>query len=446
MPIFARRRLRSMLDDLSAHLNAEQEKHLLQRLENRNTDAALGAEAELSLLWAISRVAHLEVEPMLSGSNKRPDGFSKNLFSSTGAYIEIRAISDDSFSGQEAMGRTSNIIIGFADRLRKNAGNHIFFEFLERSYHRNGRYHRERCVDPEFGLTESVEQLLRWWICENNYQTHPQIRIPEGKTDVVLQWKKQELRANRFHCSMPAIAYDYEDNPIYKALKQKRRQVQSGEPGHLRCVFLVDAGCSLLNRLAPDSPGTMQIGAQGIIWYALRKFTSIDFVCVFTPYRQPPMLFGAGRQMFWKVMFFDKRQGVLKSEYDHLVTMARQLPAPALEGYQARDRHKLGHFKPQSRTKYVTSTITWGNGKMTIKISSRLVHEYLAGRINAEEFRRQAFHDEKNFFEGELARGSTINNVRYEGGGIDQDDDYLVFDLGFDWGAHPLVSKGKPVN
>jgi hypothetical protein len=94
--------LRSMVDDLIADVQSAKINDLLHRLDHENTSVALATEAELSMLWAISRVAHLLVEPKLPNSTRRPDAFSKNLLRSGPAVIEVRALSDDSFSGKEA--------------------------------------------------------------------------------------------------------------------------------------------------------------------------------------------------------------------------------------------------------------------------------------------------------------------------------------------------------
>ena len=117
MPIFARRRLRSMLDELSRHVAAAKANDLVSQLENRNTSQALAAEAEVSMLWAISRVAHLTTEPDLPGSNRHPDELTNNLLGSGSAIVEVRAMSDYSFSGKEAMDRTANIITCLFDQV-----------------------------------------------------------------------------------------------------------------------------------------------------------------------------------------------------------------------------------------------------------------------------------------------------------------------------------------
>ncbi len=435
-----------MLDELSTHIDATKTNDLLGRLENINTNTALAAEAELSMVWAISQVAHLTAEPKLPNSPRRPDAFSDNLFASAGAVIEVTALSDDSFSGKKAMDRTANIIAGYADQLSKGAGQHLYFEFFERSYW-NKRFHRERCVDPAFELTDQVERLLRQWITAKDWPALDRVRITEGKTDLIVSWHKTTHRNFRVHCRMPPVAYDLEDNPIYRALKLKADQMKGAAPDTLRCVFLVDAGCDLLHRLRPMST-VWEVGGEAIIRHAIQK-RSIDVVCVFSPYRERPIGLTIGpaleSHMLWKVTCFDGRNGVRDDEYDRLNELAAILPPPRFEGYQARDRHRAGDFNPKGPGWYLaTRTTTWSAGRMTIKISSRLVQEYLAGRMDAEAFRSQAFNDDTNYFDTELTRGHTIQDVRFEGGKLDEDDDYLVFDLDFDWGASALKPPKKP--
>ncbi len=440
MPIFARRRLRSMLDDLSASLDAHQVHALLGRLEHRDTKAALSAEAELAMLWAVSRVADVTVEPDLPDTARRPDAFSESLFVSAPAIVEVRALSDDSFSGKKAMDRTADIIAGYADRVSKGAGGRLYFEFMDRSYW-DRRFHRVRCVDPDFKLTPAVQQIIDQWLGPDSAGNGGAIRIVEGKTDVVVSYGGTPSRHFRVHSRMPPVAYDLEDNPIYKALKEKAKQVRNAGAGTLKCVFLVDAGCDLLRRMRPLSSAGQEVGGEEIIRHWLRKHSSIDVVCVFSPNRERQMWLVPESRIFWKVSCFDRRDGVPVGEYDRLTALAAQLPPPRFEGYQARDLHRQGAFGPEKRGWYLATIVTTGGGRMTIKISSRLVQEYLAGRLQQDEFRRHAFGDHPNMFENELTQGHTIQAARFETGGTDEDDDYLVFDLDFDWGAGSLTRQ-----
>lgn len=313
-----------MLTDLSEHLNSAKFNDLKARLFHSDTKTALAAEGELSVLWAIANVAHLEPEPVLP-TGHRPDALSNDLFRSQPSIIEVRALSDDSFSGKEAMDRTANIIASHADQLRGGAGRHLYFEFDERSYWTK-RYHRERCVDPAFKLTPAIEKKLRDWITAEDWPA-PAIRINEGKTDVVVSWKKSTGPLFRTFCRMPAVAYDLEENPIFKALKKKNKQVKGASAGTLRCVILIDAGCRLLRRLQPMS-AVHEIGGLAIIRHALAKL-SIDSVIVLSPSRRSEFVLGAQMELQWKVSCFDRRENVPDGEYDRVEALVAQLPGLA---------------------------------------------------------------------------------------------------------------------
>lgn len=412
---------------------------LLKRLEHKDTNSALAAEAELSVLWAISRVAHMEPEPELPYSGRRPDAYSDDLFSSGPAVIEIRALSDDSFSGKEAMDRTANIISGFADQLRKGAGEHLYFEFNERIYYTNdsnlrglsSQFHRERCVDPNFNLDDEIKDILRQWIKAPDWPNPGKIHITHGKADFIISWKKSTVKLFRTFCRMPAIAYDLVDNPIYKSLKKKAAQIKGANKNVLRCVILVDAGCSMLRRLRPLGVNH-EVDGGTIIQYALRQL-SIDVVIVISPYRQRQFVFSIQSEMVWNISCFDKRNVIPDGEYKTIQEMTAQLPKATFEAYQARDIHKQGGFSNNGRNWCLPTIIKTGGGKMTIKLSAELLHEYLAGRIDEKNFRQKAFKDDKNFFDMELTRGNSIRKVQFEAGGLDRDDDYIVFDLDIDW-------------
>lgn len=71
---------------------------------------------------------------------------------------------------------------------------------------------------------------------------------------------------------------------------------------------------------------------------------------------------------------------------------------------------------------------------MTIKLSAVLLHEYLAGKLDADQFKERVFGKTmNNMFDMELKRGRSIQGVQFESAGTDEDDDYVVVDLDIDW-------------
>jgi hypothetical protein len=231
---------------------------------------------------------------------------------------------------------------------------------------------------------------------------------------------------------MPAVAYDLEDNPVFKALEKKSDQIRATPAGTLRCVIPVDAGSNLLRRLRPMST-VFEIGGEAIIRHAIATL-NIDCVIVFSAHRHHELVFGTRSELLWNVSCFDRRNVIPDGEYARVEAMAAQLPRPRFEGYQARDIHRQGGFAPNNRNWYLPTRITTrGGGPMTIKLSAGLLHQYLAGVIDADKFSEKAFNDRDNLFTAEFMRGHAIQSVKVEPGGIDEDDDYVVFDLDVDW-------------
>jgi hypothetical protein len=420
-----------MLTEISKYTDEDRFSGLCRDINDKNTKKAFGAEAEFAVLWAISRVAHMEPQRALAGK-KTPDAASDDLFLSGPSVVEVTAVSDDGIAGKEAMERAANMISN-----RKSAGGHLHFQFNERSYYQNNHYHRKPCADPAFALTPAIEARLRDLIKGPHRQP---IRIIQGETDVLVSWHETVSPLLRIYCPMPPVAYHLQRNPIYNALKDKEEQVKGAASGTVRCVILVDAGCHLLRHLRPISP-VDEIGGGQIIRHALSKL-SIDVVAVVSPHRTSSRPFGIQSELFWNVTCFDRRKRIPNGEYERLEAMAKQLPRPQYEARQAREVHRQGGFSSDRRNWYFRTEFVRRGGTMTIKLSAGLLHEYLSGRIDAERFNEKAFGKKDNPFEDALKRGHSIRNIQFEPGGIDADNDYVVFDLDLDWDK--LVSK-KPL-
>lgn len=345
------------------------------------------------------------------------------------------------------MERVANIVSGFANRIAKSANQHLYFEFTEQSGFQNGRFHRSRRVTSDFALTEEFERSIREWLVSDRRE-QSKVRLTNDKIDVVISWKKSVHKEGRTFSSMPAIAYHKEDNPIYRRLQEKRSQLSGVPKGALKCIFLGDAGCNALHDLKPINQGSHAVSGEQIIWHFLDR-APIDLVAVFSPQRQNMYDFRSRR--IWRVTYFDKRnasEAAAKSatdalEYVGLQNIASKLPAPQYEGYQARSLHRQGSFDPQARGQYLGWAMSTRGGLMTaeIKLSARLVLEYLSGRITLDQFRH--FGGNPDALNSMLSSGQTLKEVRIESAGVDEDDDYFVFTLDIDPAASPLKPAGR---
>lgn len=433
MPIFSRRRLQVMLNDLRPFLAAKKkEADLLGRLRDKRPEQVLAAEMELALLWGVKQVSDIEIEPSLPNSTRIPEAYSINFFG-VPSYIEVTALSNGDLSGEKDMQRAAQRITAFVNTVKKGAGNFFYYSFQEVSGWKEGKYFRRRCISPEFELDDVMKDQLNTWV--PTHKTSDRVRIQNDKIDVTIEAKpfKQKEGFN-YWCSLPPLAYDIINNPLYTRLEEKEKQLSGVPSNSKKVIFLADAGSDLLRKLTQKDHLNLYKSGQEIINKFMEK-SSVDLVFVFSPKRESafhPTL----ERLSWQVSFFPKNNDkVCLGKLNELLAL---MPAPRFEGYQARSIQKQGAFAPLARGWYLGTEVTTGKDKLTMKISARALQEYLAGNISQEEFERQISSGDKNLFKLWLMQGHTISDAGFEKAGVDEDDDLIVFSFQKDSAASLL--------
>jgi hypothetical protein len=79
------------------------------------------------------------------------------------------------------------------------------------------------------------------------------------------------------------------------------------------------------------------------------------------------------------------------------------------------------------------------DNQYTYRMSARAFQDFLAQRIDEKQFRHFVGAAEERPSIGRfLNQGYTIQDIRFESGGTDEDDDYVVFKLALDAAAGPF--------
>lgn len=426
-----------MLNDLGSLMTEIQARDLLKRLEHVESKSALAAEIELGLLWALAQVSTVILHPEI-GTGRRPEALADNLFPTKKTYVEITAVSDDTFSDKDKMNRAANIICNYADQLRKSSSKNLYFQFVTRREIEKGKSRRYRSISSKFQLTPEIKAALRAWISNPKWPDPREIRLTTELIDVVVQWKNYVHSEGRTFSEVPPYAQDIEDNPVFKALQKKRDQLSGVPEDSLKCIFIGDAGCTILRDLRPFNTFGIISGEQ-IISHFLKK-TSIDVVAVFSAQRASNFPLSSPR--IWKVTIFGSSDKLNDPAFIKLHQLAQIIPKPHYEAYQARSLHRQGSFNPQSKGQYLGTYLT-SDGKMNsmIKLPARLFQELMAGRITMQQF--EHFSGAFSLFESQLKVGHTLKGTRLESAGVDEDDDYLVFEFALDPAASPLTIPHK---
>lgn len=439
MPVFTRRRLQSMLDALSERTEIAKLSDIRARLESKRVDQALPAEMEIGVLWALSKLGEVEIEPEWFGT-RRPDAYSECLFDSSPCAVEVTAISDARLSQVDEMRRIAARLCDFANSVRKGHGKHLHFTFAEESGYTVEGYVRKRRIDRDFVPNEATREVLRVWL-EQSDRSAP-LAVSQGNTNFVVTWHDiQQHPLGNFFSSMPAEAYSLEDNPLFEALTEKKRQLSIPEFEGLRCVLVADAGARLLRDLNPSMRSIGAVTGSQVIEHFLSKADgAVDAVIILAPIRKSRSINWTSERRLWRADLFARRGLVLsRSGVDDLVA---HLPLPRFEGYQARSLHQQAAYRHDARGWYLGTHMASKETAMTIKISARALLDLLAGRITTEQFQNFTGLADKltqrNIFAHRLNQGDILSDIEIEPGGIDEDDDWLVVHFKQDPAAAPL--------
>jgi len=94
----------------------------------------------------------------------------------------------------------------------------------------------------------------------------------------------QRTGLNYFSSLLP-LAYDIEDNPLFKALKAKAEQLAGVPSSALKVVFVADSGSRLLRHLTEKNRlGQYKFGMKITRHFPQKR--DVDLVCIFPRFRQ----------------------------------------------------------------------------------------------------------------------------------------------------------------
>ncbi len=441
MPIFGRRQLQRMFDELGPWLDRGKAKDLLNRLENEKPNQALPAEYELSISWAVSKVAILEID-RLSGT-RTPDIYSPDLLPSGPIIADVAALDDVSLSGADSMRRACNIMNAQADRFLANSSSHLHYTFDETMGYeraRNGKsaFFRRRLVRREFELDEELRGKLKTWL--SNGPPGQPLALRNAAIAVNVEWRGYVHPLSNYFCKMPPLTYNLKENPLYASLRLKSKQPREADEGVRRIVFLGDAGCGLLRDLSVHRSSHDHFSGGQVILKFLDDYPAIDFVMVISANRERRSS-GSGSERYWQGNVFTRPGALSEEDAVRLNQLVETMPPPQLSGYTAYSWHEQGMCRPDARGHYVPTQMGLGGTRVMLKISARAVQELIAGKLSYEKFQQWTMNGE-NQVRRALDAGMTITAASFEPKGDNENDDYLVLEFRDDASARTVRTPG----
>jgi hypothetical protein len=344
------------------------------------------------------------------------------------------------------MRRAAKIINLTCDQIVKGSSAHLHYDFKERSgYIRDdqgrAKFSRRRQVTESFKMEPKLRTSLADWLTSE--PTRRPLRLTTKNIDVVITWRGYVHPLLNTFCTMPSLAYDLRENPLYQVLKSKSDQLRKVPNGVYRGIFLGDAGCQLFNNIDRVDRVNHTYSGQQIIEEFLACENTVDFVAVFSVKRAKENSWHAAKNpRLWYLYLFEQKTPPDRLDLGPILRLRDLLPVPYVTGYEARLRHEQGMFSPEARGRYLPTSMSTGRQSMTVRISARALQELMAGRLRAEQFENWAAGC-PNPFEQHLALGWIISSVSFEPKDTVADDDYLTFTFKEDPAAAALRLPDK---
>ena len=320
---------------------------LLRRLENKRVDQALPAEMELGLLWGLSKLGEMDIEPEWWGNSSRPDAVTDYLLPSRLAAIEIAAVTDNAISGEELMDRVALQITDFRIPCKKGLGSISTLRLEAPRLLKTAGLYVAGWRRKRYLLSEAAKNSIREWISSGGAGSGKLIISEPGLHVVVERRGYKQVRYHNVFSSIPPEAYSIDDNPLYALLKRKLAQLKAAPSDAVRIIFVADVGSTLLRRIGTFGEktglGSYHFLGTDIISHFIRTNSArIDAVAAFTPHRKRTNFHQNDLQWAGHCFAADR---ALRDELSGAVKkLAASLPKPHFEGYQARSLFQQGAF------------------------------------------------------------------------------------------------------
>jgi hypothetical protein len=422
MALFARRRMQEAIDHCASFMPPEAMARKVAELNICN-EKSLAAEWEIMIAAAASRLCPLAYEPPLGGSRHGDLLLTPHGRGTPGCLVEITTISDRAAHGRNRLEEVEKAI---QNKLRKLGCP-------------DGTTHLQvgGSTEGEHGDAQMVLHL-------GSGQTHE--LFDERFREFAREIKAAPDREHRFQWKGPKLdieltftpggrfagagypsyttTYSRERNPLFSALRNKKRQlVATGHPGPFG-VVVCDGGCHLLNSSMYSAGGAFSI--TDVVEAQFRDSEKLSFVL--TIHAEQPLGNWRERPVLKVKPFF--RAGapeVVRDVLQRLLTLPSVLPRPVLTAQNAARCYT---------DKWVSRGKHGRHGRMnmsdrSVRLSARAVLEMLAQKKTPAEFFAEFPGKHPlggNYFAERLREGRLITRVDFVKG--QEDDDEIEFTFG----------------
>lgn len=402
---------------------------------------------EMVVLDALSQVAPLRHEVELP-SGRKPD-FELSVVRSSGELLlivgDIATVSDAGLDEQNPI----DVLFREGPRIARRVGlepNHLGYTVDGDRSGRHGDARIKLQLPPKGKLLEVLNGPVKEWmksVKAQGVKTASYEYDEEGFKFIIKYDQSQQYHSGSY--TSYDIAASKEKNPLYKALKSKRDQLEGAPEASLRLIVVCDGDSAVLNR-SGLSVGSGSYSAKEITSHFLNKTSSIDAVLLCTVDDIGTRFSEHNYQLRFDLEVADKTTSAehmsgTDNELNELLRRAETFfPKPYQMPVNAAMRCRDSTVSRSHNGAYCMQSDR-------IKISARGLLELLAGKITLEKY-----HADHPWGDGQM--GNMFELVQREGRSISlaqiepmeyPDDDWIVFEFGEpDPAASPFIIPDQP--
>ncbi|MEW6211971.1 MAG: hypothetical protein AB1631_26685 [Acidobacteriota bacterium] len=396
--LFRRRWVQAVLDDLAENLTEPQLRSLTKRLNSPKEDS-LHAQWEVAVVWAASRVANIEYEPDTGGERRADLVIRRPIRLPIEVMAEITSVSSKGFDDLNPTERFHDQL--FAE-LRELWSEGYGYKLNIGTYH-TGRGSKmkffaavphpkdyERFFGPEFDAF--VRKVKRREAC--SYE------VSEERVQVALSYDPNfRLGSMSGGWNQMESFNSLTKNPIYSALKEKKRQIKETGYTGLKGIVVCDSGTATFQqgRMMGRSD---HLSLDWIVDRFLSDSPNIDFVVAVTSYlERAKTLHSIVGSLGYPppgpdVMLYTQRSldKAVRSALGKLFTdIGRIIPKPLADGrnvlrWQRRLKGAAGYCHGDGDGSHSLLKKSW----TVARIPARLLVDYLLDDVTKEQFQANA--------------------------------------------------------
>lgn len=355
MAIFSRRAIQQWLEANLHVVGREATQRQIERLnDHRNPSNVIPAVWEVAMIYALCQLGEVQHEDHPGQGPKKPDVFFRSKDGGLEFLADVVAVSD---AGLHDQNRISELQEGLFRLMCKHKIGHLGIRTEVGSISK-GTY-RDTVVRVALPPKQELESFLRKHFTPFVRQIAADPKAPHTHSiqqegiEISASYNPKDARFSGGNYPCYTTTYSLTNNPVFKRLEEKRRQLKGSGFGGICGIILCDAGCDLLHQSGYTGPGGYSL--EQVVSRFLKQTDSVQFVLAVGHHDHHAAWWSGNKTSHELIagLFLGEALAARKAELQFLLEVPRLLPSPVQTATNAfPKRIQGGNRKPYPSQEY----------------------------------------------------------------------------------------------